>query len=92
MRNRLSTISSDAVVSVQVQRCELDRSAGNNVQLVATYSILSGGMEKPVEAIGLFTASPRAWDGKNNGALVALLRETVNELADRLVSKLPEKK
>ena len=92
LRNRLAAIPTDAVVSVHVQRCELDRSAGNSVQLVATYSITSGGKDGPVESRGLFTATSRIWDGKERGTLVALLREAVNELADRLVSKLPEKK
>jgi len=91
LRNRLAAIASDAVVSVQIQRCELDRSAGNAVQLVATYSIKSGGAS-PLETPGVFTASPRTWDGKNYTTLVALLREAVGELADRLVLQLPEKK
>lgn len=92
LRNRLAPIASDAVVSVQVQRCELDRAAGNSVQLVASYSIIFGGGVSPLETRGLFTASSRTWDGKNPGTLIALLREAVNELADRLVTKLPEKK
>ena len=92
LRNRLSVIASDADVSVQIQRCELDRSAGNTVQLIASYSITSGGSNGVVTRRGLFTASPRTWDGKDHGKLVALLREAVVELADRLVSQLSEKK
>lgn len=92
LRSRLAAIASDAVVSVQIQRCELNRAADNNVQLVATYSITTNGANGSVERKGLFTATPRVWDGKNPGALVALLREAVGELADRLVSQLPEKK
>lgn len=92
LRNRLAAISSEAVVSVQIQRCELDRSAGNTVQLVCTYSIVTGGSGSPVETRGLFTATPRTWDGKNHGDLVALVSEAVGELADRLVAKLSEKK
>ena len=92
LRNRLATIASDAVVSVQIQRCELDRSADNTVQLVATYGILTGGRDNRVETQGLFNATPRAWDGKNHAALVGLLRQAVDELADRLVSQLPGKK
>lgn len=91
LRNRLAPIASDAVVSVQIQRCELDRAAGNAVQLVATYTISSSGAGGPVERRGLFTASPRTWDGKDHGALVALLREAVGELADRLVAQVAEK-
>ena len=92
LRNRLGAIASDAVVSVQIQRCELDRAAGNAVQFVASYSIKSGGPVSPTETQELFTASPRTWDGKDYGTLVALMRDAVTELADRLVSKLSEKK
>ena len=92
LRDRLSPISSAAVVSVQVQRCEVDRSSGNSVQLVATYAITTGGTSYPTEKRGLFKATPRTWDGKSYTALVTLLREAVGELADRLVSQLPEKK
>lgn len=88
LRNRLAVIPSDADVSIQIQRCELDRSAGNAVQLVAAYSITSAG---PMTRRGVFTASPRTWDGKDHGKLVALLREAVGELADRLVLQLAEK-
>ena len=91
LRNRLAPIASDAVVSVQIQRCELDRAAGNTVQLVATYTITTGGSGGPLETRGLFSASPRTWDGKDYGALVALLRDAVGELADRLVLQLAEK-
>ena len=91
LRNRLASIASDAVVSVQIQRCELDRAAGNTVQLIATYTITSSGAGgPPVETRGQFSASPRTWDGKDYGALVALLREAVSELADRLVTQLAE--
>jgi uncharacterized lipoprotein YmbA len=92
LRNRLSVVASDADVSVQIQRCEMDRSAGNSVQLIATYSITSGGSAGPVTRRGFFTASPGAWDGKDHGKLVALLREAVDELADRLVTQLAEKR
>ncbi len=92
LRNRLSVVASDADVSVQIQRCELDRSAGNTVQLIATYSITSGGSAGLVTRRGLFTASARTWDGKDHGKLVAQLREAVDELADRLVSQLAEKR
>ena len=91
LRNRLGAIASDADVSVQVQRCELDRSAGNTVQLIATYSVSTGGSAGPVTKRGLFTASTRTWDGKDHGALVGLLRDAVGELADRLVLQLAEK-
>lgn len=92
LRNRLAAIASDAVVRVQIQRCELDRAAGNSVQLVASFTIASGGTGSPLETQGLFTSTSRTWDGKNYGTLVALLRDAVGELADRLVTRLPEKK
>ena len=92
LRNRLAAIASGAVVSVQIQRCELDRAAGNNVELIATYTITLGGAANPVERRGLFTATPRLWNGKNYGGLVTLLSDSVGELADRLVAQLPEKK
>jgi len=92
LRNRLAPIASDALVSVQIERCELDRSAGNTVQLVASYSITPQDSNKLSETRGLFTAAPRTWDGKNFGALVGLLHEAVSELADRLVTQLPAKK
>jgi uncharacterized lipoprotein YmbA len=91
LRNRLSVVASDADVSVQIQRCELDRSAGNAVQLVATYSITLAGPAGPVTRRGLFTSAARTWDGKDHGMLVTLLRDAVDELADRLVSQLAEK-
>lgn len=92
LRNRLAAIASDAVVSVQIQRCELNRSAGNAVQLVASYVITPPGSGDVFETRGLFTATPRVWDGKDPGALVALLHEAVGELADRLVTQLPPRK
>lgn len=91
LRNRLSSIASDAVVNVQIQRCELNRAAGNSVQLIAAYTIVAGGSGNRRELQGLFTATPRTWDGKDYSVLVDLLREAVNELADRLGSQLAEK-
>jgi len=92
LRNRLGAIASDSVVSVQIQRCELNRSAGNAVQLVASYSIKAGSGGGSAETRGLFSAAPRTWDGKDYGTLVGLIREAVGELADRLVSRFPENK
>lgn len=81
LRQRLRQVPGDAVVSVQVQRCELVRSAGNAVEVVATYAI------NPVTGearTGAFTASARTWDGKDPATLVGLLRDGVNELAEAI--------
>lgn len=83
LRNRLRQIGGGAVVTVQIQRCELVRSEGNTVQLAATYAITPpGGEARP----GSFTATPRPWSGGDHGALVALLRAAVDELADTIAA------
>lgn len=83
LRNRLRQIGGGSV-TVQIQRCELVRSAGNTVQLAATYVVSppGGGVDKP----GAFTATPRAWTGGDHGELVGLLQAAVNELADAIAS------
>ena len=73
LRQRLRQVAGDAVVTVQVQRCELVRPAGNSVQVTATYTI-SGG-DAASARTGAFTASPRQWDGKDPATLVSLLRD-----------------
>ena len=88
LRQRLQQIHSDTVVTVQVQRCELVRDAGNAVQVAATYSISSAAGEART---GAFTASPRQWDGKDYATLVTLLREGVNELADAIAQAVEKK-
>ncbi len=91
LRTRLGSVGGGSVVSVQVQRCELVRFESNAVQLSATYSILSpgdGGLAKR----GVFTASPRTWDGKDYGTLVSRLRDAVGELGEAIATALPEKK
>lgn len=81
LRNRLRQVSGDTVITVHVQRCELVQSAGNAVQLSASYSIApASGAAKT----GTFTSSARTWDGSDHGALVSLIREAVGELADTL--------
>lgn len=92
LRNRLGAVGSGATVTVQVQRCELVRSAGNRIQLAATYSILPADGDKLAPQRGAFTASPRTWDGKDYGALVGLLRDAVGELGDAIAAALPPKK
>jgi uncharacterized lipoprotein YmbA len=78
LRQRLRQIPGDAVVTVQVQRCELVRDAGNAVQVSATYAISGASGEART---GTFSAAPRQWDGKDPATLVSLLRDGVNELA-----------
>jgi ABC-type transport auxiliary lipoprotein component len=83
LRNRLRQIGGGAAVTVSVQRCELVRSAGNSVQLTATYAITpAGGEPRP----GEFTASARTWDGGDAGDLVGLLQAAANELADAIAA------
>lgn len=79
LRNRLRTVGGGASVAVQVQRCELVRSDGDTVQLAATYTVTP--LASPARS-GSFAATPRRWEGSDHGALVELLREAVNELAE----------
>ena len=92
LRNRLAVVGSGATVSVQVDRCELVRNAGNSVQLVASYSILLPDADKNSPQRGVFTSAPRTWDGKDYGTLVGLLGDAVGELGDAIAAVLPEKK
>lgn len=85
LRNRLRQVGGGAFVTVQVQRCELVRSAGNAVQLAATYTITAPG--SPARNAS-FSASSRVWDGKDHGDLVALLRDAVNELGDAIATSI----
>jgi len=91
LRNRLSQAGGNFVISVQVQRLEPVRTDGNNIQLVATYSILAPGESMPAKR-GSFTASKRTWDGKDFGALVSDLQAAVLELSDAILAALPERK
>lgn len=83
LRNRLRQVGGGASVSVQVQRCELDRSAGDRVIVAATYTITSPkGEPRP----GVFTSTPRTWSGGDYAGLVGLLREAVGELAEAVAT------
>lgn len=83
LRNRLRQVGGGGVVTVQIQRLELVRNAGNNIELAATFAITpSGGEPKP----GAFTAAPRAWAGGDHGTLVGLMRESVDDLADAIAA------
>ena len=84
LRARLGSVEGGASVTVQVQRCELERFAGNRVELAATYAITptDGGAARR----GAFSATPRTWDGKDYGALVGQLRDAIGELGDTLAT------
>ena len=88
LRQRLRQVPGDAVVTVQVQRCELVRESGNAVQVAATYAISGATGEART---GTFTATPRVWDGKDPATLVSLLREGVNELAEAIAQTVEQK-
>lgn len=85
LRARLQSLAGGASVTVQVQRCELVRSAGNQVQLAATYSIAPRDADSRP---GSFTATPRAWAGDDPAELVALIQSAVNEFADALAAEM----
>ena len=64
------------------------RNAGNAVEVAATYSITAGSGEPRT---GAFTSSARQWDGKDHAALVGLLRDGVNELAETVARAVESK-
>lgn len=86
LRDRLGSVGGGATVTVQVLRCELVRSAGNSVQVAATYLIVPANGDKAAPFRGTFMASPRTWDGRDYGALVAQLREGIGELGDAIAA------
>jgi len=88
LRQRLRQIPGEAVISVQVQRCELLRNADNAVQVAASYSV-SGAIGDA--HTGTFTSSARQWDGKDPATLVSLLREGVGELAEAIAQAVEKK-
>jgi uncharacterized lipoprotein YmbA len=91
LRARLGAVAGGATVSVQIERCELVRSAGNQVQLGASYTIVpaDGGKEQAVR--GTFAAGPRAWEGKDYRQLVGQIREAIGELGDSIAAALVKK-
>jgi uncharacterized lipoprotein YmbA len=92
LRARLSTVGGGATVSVQVQRFELVRSEGNSIQLAATYTIQPASGDHAAVHQGVFTSSPRTWDGKDYGAMVGQLHDAIAELGDTIAAALGEKK
>ncbi|WP_438481295.1 PqiC family protein [Oleiharenicola lentus] len=91
LRARLGTIGGGNVVTVQIQRCELVRAEANAVQLAATYSITPPVGASGEVRRGSFSASPRTWTGGDQGALVGLLREAINEFGDALAVAVVKK-
>lgn len=87
---RLGAIAGNSVVSAEVQRCELIRFENNAIQLTATFTVLPSGDRENVKR-GVFTASPRTWDGKDYGTLVTLLQDAVDELAGAIAAVVSEK-
>lgn len=83
LRNRLRQTGGGGAVTVQIQRCELVRSAGNRVEVAATYLVTpAGGEARP----GAFTSTPRTWAGGDHGVLVGLMQAAVAELADAIAA------
>lgn len=88
LRARLASIGGGAVVTVRVQRCELVRSAGNTVQLAASYTISGTANGKPYTKDGTFNATERKWEGQDYGKLVTLIHDAVAELGDAIAADL----
>lgn len=89
LRNRLRRVSGGAVVTVRVLRCELVQSENNTVQLAATYRISPVNGEP---SQGTFTAPVRAWSGEDPAALVGLIHDAVQELAEAIATSVTDNK
>lgn len=91
LRARLGAVAGGGTVSVELQRCELDRGAGNTVRLAASYTFVPAGAPASAAQRRIFTAVPRTWDGKDYGALVGLLRTAVGDLGDAIAAAVEKK-
>ena len=91
LRARLGAVAGGGTVSVEILRCELDRSAGNTVQLAASYTIVPADGLKSSAYRGNFAATPRAWDGRDYNVLVGLLSQAVGDLGDALAAVVEKK-
>lgn len=91
LRARLGSVGGGATVAVTVARAELDRAAGNSVQLAATWTITRAGGDPAAPERGAFTATPRPWDGKDYSGVVALLHDAAAELADAIAAAVEKK-
>lgn len=85
LRNRLRPMGGGASVVVNLLRCELVRSDGNQVELSATYTITPAAGSGETRS-GIFTATPLTWNGGDHGTLVGLIRQQVEELADAIAA------
>lgn len=85
LRNRLRQIGGGTSVMVNLQRCELVQSAGNQVELAATYTITPPAGSGEVRT-GAFTANPLAWSGGDYGTLVGMIRQEAEALADAIAA------
>ncbi len=90
LRERLSHVGGNNVVTVQIHNCELLRFKGNTVELSATWEIVPLGGGQPVR--GDFTSATRTWDGKDYRELVSELRGTVEDLGDAIAVAIAAKK
>jgi uncharacterized lipoprotein YmbA len=91
LRARLGLVAGGATVSVEIERCELDRAAGNTVQLAASYTIMAADASRATAQRRTFAAPPRPWDGKDYGVLVGLLRDAVGDLGDAIAMAAEKK-
>lgn len=92
LRARLGAISSGVTVTVEVQRCELNRANGNTVQLAATYAILPADGSAVAAQRGSFTTTARVWAGRDFEVLVGLLRAAIGDLSEAIAVAVVEKK
>lgn len=90
VRTRVGPAGTDRKVTILVTHCELDRRQGNQATLSASIEIAGGGADAPVQNTN-FTASPRVWDGKDYGTLVAHLQAGAVELGDAVAAALATK-
>ena len=81
----------EVTVQVLVQQCEGVIGTGAGLRFVATFEINTGAKDS-APARHVFTASPRAWDGKDYAQLAAGLRAAAGELAEAISAALPPKK
>jgi uncharacterized lipoprotein YmbA len=92
LRARLGAISSGVTVTVEVQRCELNRANGDAVQLAATYAILPADGSAVTAQRGSFTTTARVWEGRDFEVLVGLLRAAIGDLSEAIAAAVVEKK
>ncbi|MEO6993030.1 MAG: ABC-type transport auxiliary lipoprotein family protein [Lacunisphaera sp.] len=90
LRERLSDVGGNNVVTVQIHNCEPLRFKNDAVELAATWEIVALGGGTPIR--GEFTSAKRTWDGKDYRALVSEMHGAVEELGDAIASAIAAKK